>query len=119
MTTLTVVIGYAAYFDYKRRNDPTFRKRLREFHMRQTLNVCQMCPAGKEQKKAHRTATKTSESGTGGPSKEVLRESLEKVRNEKIPDSPEEKEQYFMQNVSVGEQLCAQGMRCHYIHEPA
>ncbi|KAF8525317.1 hypothetical protein JB92DRAFT_2877469 [Gautieria morchelliformis] len=93
VTALTVVVGYAAYFDYKRRNDASFRKRLR-----------------KEQKKAHRTATATKASeGAEGPSKEVLREALEKVKNEKVPDSPEEKEQYFMQNVSVGEQLCAQG----------
>ena len=30
VTTLTLVVGYAAYFDYKRRNDAAFRKRLRE-----------------------------------------------------------------------------------------
>lgn len=64
---------------------------------------------GKEQRKVHRTATKTGESRVEGPSQEVLREALEKVKTEKIPDAPEEKEQYFMQNVSVGEQLCAQG----------
>lgn len=70
----------------------------------------EVCFLGKEQKRAHRTATKASGSAEEGPSKEVLREALEKVKSEKVPDSPEDREQYFMQNVSVGEQLCAQGM---------
>lgn len=27
----TAFVAYAAYFDYKRRNDPVFRKKLRQF----------------------------------------------------------------------------------------
>lgn len=112
MTALTAVAGYAAYFDYKRRNDAAFRRRLREFHMREMVFFlyAEVCFLGKEQKRAHRTAIKASGSAEEGPSKEVLREALEKVKSEKVPDSPEDREQYFMQNVSVGEQLCAQGM---------
>lgn len=31
-TVATGVLAYAIYFDYKRRNDTTFRKQLRESH---------------------------------------------------------------------------------------
>lgn len=31
VTVATGVLAYAVYFDYKRRNDTTFRKKLREF----------------------------------------------------------------------------------------
>lgn len=31
VTVATGVLAYAAYFDYKRRNDTAFRKKLREF----------------------------------------------------------------------------------------
>ncbi|KAF8592444.1 MAS20-domain-containing protein [Ramaria rubella] len=92
LTVLTAIVGYAAYFDYKRRNDVAFRKRLR-----------------KEQKRAHRTAAKAADTASSGPSKEELREALQRVKDEKVPENPEEKEQYFMQSVGVGEQLCAQG----------
>ena len=32
VTVATGVLAYAIYFDYKRRNDTTFRKQLRESH---------------------------------------------------------------------------------------
>ena len=32
VTVATGVLAYAVYFDYKRRNDTTFRKKLRESH---------------------------------------------------------------------------------------
>lgn len=32
VTVATSVLAYAIYFDYKRRNDTTFRKKLRESH---------------------------------------------------------------------------------------
>jgi import receptor subunit TOM20 len=38
-----------------------------------------------------------------------LRSALESVRNEEVPLGPEEKEQYFMKQVGMGEQLCAKG----------
>lgn len=31
------------------------------------------------------------------------------MRSEEVPLGPEEKEQYFMKQVGIGEQLCAQG----------
>lgn len=67
-----------------------------------------ICALVKDQKRALRTATKAAGSA-GNPSKEELREALQKVKDEQLPDSAEAKEQYFMQSVSVGEQLCARG----------
>jgi import receptor subunit TOM20 len=40
---------------------------------------------------------------------EELREALDKVRAEEVPKTPEEKEQYFMSQVGMGEQLSTQG----------
>jgi mitochondrial import receptor subunit TOM20 len=39
----------------------------------------------------------------------VLREALDRVRKEVVPDSQDEKEQYFMAQVAMGEQLATQG----------
>jgi len=51
---------------------------------------------------------------SGSSSTEVstaaLREALEQVKNEEVPESPQEKEAYFMSHVSMGEQLSAQGI---------
>lgn len=33
---------------------------------------------------------------------------MEKVKSEELPKSPDEREQYFMAQVGMGEQLCAQ-----------
>ena len=41
---------------------------------------------------------------------EKLRDALEQLKNEDSPKTPEGKEAYFMQQVSIGEQLVAQGM---------
>jgi hypothetical protein len=43
------------------------------------------------------------------PSDAELDAALQVVRNEEVPVAPEEKEQYFMQNLAVGEQLTSQG----------
>lgn len=68
---------------------------------------------GKEKKRVDRSnaslkATSATSSKTS-PTDEELDAALELVRSEEIPTSPEEKEQYFMQNLAVGEQLSAQG----------
>jgi import receptor subunit TOM20 len=44
---------------------------------------------------------------------EELRAALEQVKNEEVPKSAEEKEHYFMSQVSMGENLCAQGTVLH------
>jgi hypothetical protein len=40
---------------------------------------------------------------------EDLRAALDKVKAEEVPRHPEQKEQYFMSQVSMGEQICTQG----------
>ena len=39
VTAATSVLAYAIYFDYKRRNDTTFRKKLRESHLATVENM--------------------------------------------------------------------------------
>jgi mitochondrial import receptor subunit TOM20 len=40
---------------------------------------------------------------------EDLRAALDKVKAEEVPGTPEQKEQYFMSQISMGEQICTQG----------
>jgi mitochondrial import receptor subunit TOM20 len=40
---------------------------------------------------------------------EEIKAALEAIRAEPLPAAPEEKEQYFMDNVAMGEGLCARG----------
>jgi import receptor subunit TOM20 len=43
------------------------------------------------------------------PTDAELNAALQVVRGEEVPSSAEEKEQYFIQNLAIGEQLSAQG----------
>ncbi|EIW76196.1 MAS20-domain-containing protein [Coniophora puteana RWD-64-598 SS2] len=96
----TGIVAYAVYFDYKRRTNSAFRKQLR-----------------KEKKRVAKTQPAPSAGGeeAGGASVDIneLRGALEKVRQEEVPVDPQQKEQYFMSQVSMGEQLCAQGPMFH------
>ncbi|KAI0089146.1 hypothetical protein BDY19DRAFT_944404 [Irpex rosettiformis] len=85
------VLAYAVYFDYKRRNDTEFRKKLR-----------------KEKKRVQKAAAAAKPSLN--ITTEELRAAIAKIRSEEIPDIGPEREAYFMQNVGIGEQLCAQGL---------
>ncbi|GAA5986275.1 hypothetical protein JCM11641_004875 [Rhodosporidiobolus odoratus] len=82
-------IGYAAVFDYRRRNDPTFRKSLL-----------------KQKKKVQKVEKKKGEVGAEQV-KGALRRAIQLVNQEKVPESPEGKEQFFMEQVALGEQLAA------------
>ncbi|TFY82537.1 hypothetical protein EWM64_g1472 [Hericium alpestre] len=107
VTVVGGIIAYALYFDHKRRNDVTFRKKLR-----------------KEKKKVDKRAAEAAQaapaaSGPTAPSNVAeaeIRAALDAVRAEELPPTPEEKESYFMNQVGMGEQLCAQG---HTLHIPA
>ncbi|KAI0082448.1 MAS20-domain-containing protein, partial [Panus rudis PR-1116 ss-1] len=90
VTVLGGIIAYAIYFDHKRRNDVEFRKKLK-----------------KEKKKANKSAAKQTEANT--ISTDELRAALSKIQQEDLPAGPEEREQYFMTQVGMGEQLAAQG----------
>lgn len=84
-------VAYVAWWDYKRRNDPLFRKKIR-----------------KEHKKAHRHA-KLADERAKQAQQEDLRDGFEKIKAETVPTLAEEREQYFMQNVAAGEQLSTMG----------
>ncbi|KWU41807.1 protein import receptor MAS20 [Rhodotorula sp. JG-1b] len=82
-------IGYAAVFDYRRRNDPAFRRKLLKQQKKAQKNVQHSEAVGKEQVA------------------NALKRALALVNAEKVPDSPEGKEQFFMEQVALGEQLAA------------
>lgn len=91
ITLLTGFLGYAVYFDYKRRNDPTFRSRLRKDAKR----------TKKETKKALQRREKEEE------------QFLQSIVNEASRSGPAPDEQTFSQNVQIGEMLAAQGPEHH------
>ena len=64
---------------------------------------------GKEKKRVQRTKPVTLASHSR--SVEELKAALEAIRAEPLPGTPEEKEQYFMDNVAMGEGLCSRGKR--------
>ncbi|KAF9464812.1 hypothetical protein BDZ94DRAFT_1281731 [Collybia nuda] len=97
VTVVGGVLAYAVYFDYKRRNDVEFRKKLR-----------------KEKKRVDKTLAQSKESllsasGSAEVTPAALREALEQVKKEVGPDTPEEKEAYFMNQVAMGESLSLRG----------
>ncbi|GHJ85030.1 hypothetical protein NliqN6_1432 [Naganishia liquefaciens] len=87
----TGLVGYAAWFDYKRRNDAVFRKNLK-----------------KEHKKVHASAAK-EEKVRKVKNTAMLKASLIEISKETLPTSPQEREQYFMEQVAMGEGLAATG----------
>jgi len=115
------VVGYAVYFDYARRTDPQFRKKLRQLPVTEQPKFRAEMTSGREKKRVDRSNASfkataamaaAAASGKRPPTDAELDASLQVVRNEDLPETPEEKEQYFMQNLALGEQLSAQGMCC-------
>ncbi|ORX64879.1 MAS20-domain-containing protein [Anaeromyces robustus] len=107
-TTKQVVVGtlsalavgsicYAVYFDYKRRNDPQFRKKLKK----QRKMAKKIRNAKNDNKKSVDDASLKIESQI---------EAIKKVINdEPIPTEMEAKETFFMQQLQKGEMLSYQG----------
>ncbi|KAI9770578.1 MAG: hypothetical protein M1840_003168 [Geoglossum simile] len=90
-TVATGLLAYAIYFDHRRRNDPNFRKSLRREHRRQAK-------AAKEETEAH-----------GVLQREAIKAAMAEAKEEGFPTDAEEKETFFMSEVSRGEQLCQEG----------
>lgn len=82
------MVAYAVYFDYNRRNSPKFRKQLRK---RQHREQKQAAKAQEESKKAKMLAVK-----------KALTEDL---AQNPLPTDLSKKEEFFLENVAVGEQL--------------
>lgn len=106
---VTAGLGYILYFDYKRRNDPTFRKQLSKVN-HAFLSKSSNNSLEKERKQAAKASKKAEEKP-----KESRLQFFEKVivecAKETYPTSPEEKEKYFMEQVTAGETLAAQGKK--------
>ncbi|KAG9121180.1 hypothetical protein FRC07_002976 [Ceratobasidium sp. 392] len=94
VSVATALAGYLVYFDYKRRNDPEFRKKLR-----------------KEKKKIAKTIKpdETTDATPAGRSQDDLKAMLALINAEPLPTLPGDREKYFMEQVGVGEQLLARG----------
>lgn len=89
-TTLTGLTAYAIYFDYRRRNDPEFRRALK-----------------RESKRQARAAKEEAE-GAQQRQKQELRLMVDEAVEEGWPVSADEKEGFFMEEVGMGEKLCQQ-----------
>ena len=112
VTLLGGLVAYAVYFDYRRRNDVDFRKKLRmSSHPALTEQLTQHEITGKEKKRAGKNATQAESASSASleVSQADLRAAMGKLKDEPLPQTPEEKEHYFMSQVNLGEQLCAQG----------
>ena len=96
VTLGVAALGYAVYFDYRRRTDPTFRKLLKK-QSKQSQKA-----AKREQKAAEQEETAQLETAV----KEVAQPGV-------LPATPQEKEAYFMEQVATGEALFAQGAAFH------
>ncbi|KAJ7462173.1 hypothetical protein FB451DRAFT_1341170 [Mycena latifolia] len=92
------LIAYAVYFDYKRRTDPDFRKKIR-----------------KQKKRVDKSLAQSREAlaASSGVSEAELREALKLIKSEPPPPTQEAKENYFMSQVAMGEQLAARGEAFH------
>ncbi|KAG7097394.1 hypothetical protein E1B28_004744 [Marasmius oreades] len=98
ISLITGFVAYAAYFDYKRRNDAGFRKDLRKQKKRVDKSIA---------------SSQASLAASGATSTADLRAALEQVKKEPVPASPDQKEAFFMSQVAMGEQLAAQGPDFH------
>lgn len=89
-----MVVAYAIWFDYKRRNDPEFRRILKRDNRR-------LARAVREEAEAQ-----------GAARREAIKRAVAEAKAEGFPTVLEEKEAYFMGQVSKGESLAADGMDC-------
>ncbi|ETN41622.1 uncharacterized protein HMPREF1541_03558 [Cyphellophora europaea CBS 101466] len=89
-TAVAGLAAYAVYFDYRRRNDPEFRRALKKESRRQARMQKEAAEVqGKQQKEEIKAA---------------VREAIE----EGFPTDLEEREAFFMQQIAQGEQLASE-----------
>ncbi|KAJ3036203.1 hypothetical protein HDV00_002999 [Rhizophlyctis rosea] len=89
--------GYLVYFDYKRRNDPAFRKQLRQ-QRKQALR-------DREAREAERLRAKTAAAAKNAASASAADIGLD----EPVPTGNEEKGEYFLKQLQQGEALLTRG----------
>lgn len=90
-TAVTGFLAYAVYFDYKRRNDPEFRKQL------------------KRQSRRTAKAAKVEAEEAGNRERKELRAMVDAANEEGYPEKSDDKEAYFMDKLQEGEGLCSNG----------
>ncbi|KAK4988341.1 mitochondrial import receptor subunit tom20 [Elasticomyces elasticus] len=90
-TLATAALAYALYFDNRRRSDPNFRKSLKRQH--------------KQVSRAQKEEALAAEKGQ----KEKVRTAVDEANEEGFPKDPEKTEEYFMQQVAMGEGMCQDG----------
>jgi len=112
VTIAAGIAAYAVYFDYKRRNDVEFRKKLsKSFSIIFSVVLTNSSTIEKDKKRVEKSvAQKDSQAAALDVTPAALREALQVIKNEEDPKSGEEKEAFFMTQVGVGEQLAAQGL---------
>ncbi|KAI8054279.1 MAS20 protein import receptor-domain-containing protein [Syncephalis plumigaleata] len=84
-------VGYAFYFDHKRRNDPKFRRKL------------------KRQRKRAEKERKLKDDGSENATANIIASALARCNDETAPTSVEGKEKYFMDQIAIGESLLTRG----------
>jgi mitochondrial import receptor subunit TOM20 len=87
----SATVAYALYFDHKRRSDPEFRRSLK-----------------KQQKKISKQS-EASAIAAEKDQKDRIKRLVDEANDEGFPRDAEETEQYFMQEVARGEQMCSDG----------
>ncbi|KAG9303284.1 hypothetical protein G9A89_013610 [Geosiphon pyriformis] len=110
-----ISLSYIAYFDYKRRNDPVFRRRLSEFNVLRnitssTFNLYSVHFLSKErEKKRAAEIKKAKEEDNRNKLTTSAQEALDEVCKEVFPEAIDEKEKYFLDHVAKGETFFAAG----------
>ena len=88
---MTLPAAYAVYFDHKRRTDPGFRKALK-----------------RESRRQARIAKEEAEI-QGKQQQEEIKRAVEETLEEGFPTDLEEREAYFMSQISQGEEMSSNG----------
>ncbi|GKT47276.1 mitochondrial import receptor subunit tom20 [Colletotrichum spaethianum] len=86
---VTGLVAYAAYFDYQRRNKAEFRRELRRNERRQ-----------------HKAEKEEAQQETVRQ-RQAIKQAVNDAKDEGFPTDVEQKEAYFLQQVSEGETLSA------------
>ncbi|TQN71359.1 Mitochondrial import receptor subunit tom20 [Colletotrichum shisoi] len=84
---VTALVAYAAFFDYQRRNKAEFRRELR-----------------RNERKQHKAEKEEAEQETVRQ-RQTIKRAVDAAKEEGFPTDVEQKEAYFLQQVSEGEVL--------------
>jgi hypothetical protein len=92
-TILTGLVGYAVYFDHKRRSDPEFRRSL------------------KRESKRQAKAQKAEQEASAANARKEIAALVREMNEEGYPSDTEQKEKFFLANMAQGEELISSKFR--------